>query len=171
MRLRRKARADSGTASPRASACSRTRYHAGIRRLDGADRPCDQRSQTPIDEGLHDRRQHQQEPVEASVRLDDEKARYPAYAKFQKAGLRNVLSTRTLPAIDRKSSSPTCSNIRRSAMWRRPPRIGPPAQLHIYHGGYRFGRGRQGRRCWNQFETTGRIEWITDLPNFRRNTV
>ncbi len=41
--------------------------HARLRRMDGADRSRHSRSQARFDEGLYDRRQHQQEPVEASV--------------------------------------------------------------------------------------------------------
>jgi hypothetical protein len=33
----------------------------------------------------------------------------------------------------------------------------------IYHAGYRFAVGATAEDAWQQFQRTGRIEWVTDL--------
>jgi predicted TIM-barrel fold metal-dependent hydrolase len=39
----------------------------------------------------------------------------------------------------------------------------PQLNFIIYHGGYRFAGGGKASDAWEQFEKTGRIEWVTDL--------
>ena len=39
----------------------------------------------------------------------------------------------------------------------------PQLNFVIYHGGYRYAGGGRAEDAWDQFERTGRIDWITDL--------
>ena len=96
-------------------------------------------------------------------RMDDEKLVYPAYAKFQKAGLRNVCVHKGLfpPSIEKQFPHlleySAVGDVGKAAKdW-------PDMNFIIYHGGYRFAGGGNVEDAWAQFEKTGRIDWITDL--------
>jgi len=96
-------------------------------------------------------------------RMDDEKLVYPAYAKFQKAGLRNVCVHKGLfpPSIEKQFPHlleySAVGDVGKAAKdW-------PDMNFIIYHGGYRFAGGGNVEDAWAQFEKTGRIEWVTDL--------
>jgi predicted TIM-barrel fold metal-dependent hydrolase len=95
--------------------------------------------------------------------LDDEKLVYPAYARFLKAGIRNVCVHKglfpestarrfpnLLPYVDVRDVAKAAKD------W-------PQLNFIIYHGGYRYAGGGKAEDAWRQFETTGRIDWITDL--------
>jgi len=45
----------------------------------------------------------------------------------------------------------------------RAARDWPQLNFIIYHGGYRFAGGGRAADAWQQFEATGRIDWVTDL--------
>ncbi len=98
-------------------------------------------------------------------RLDDEKLVYPAYAKFLKAGLRNVCVHKGLfpesAARQFPHLLPHC-DVRDVA---KAARDWPQLNFIIYHGGYRYGGGGRAEDAWAQFEKTGRIDWITDLAD------
>jgi hypothetical protein len=70
-------------------------------------------------------------------RMDDEKLVYPAYEKFQKAGLRNVCVHKGLfpPSVEKQF--PHCSNTR-CARRRQGRQDWPQLNFIIYHGGYRW---------------------------------
>jgi len=96
-------------------------------------------------------------------RMDDEKLVYPAYAKFQKAGLKNVCVHKGLfpPSVEKQFPHlleySAVGDVGKAAKdW-------PQMNFIIYHGGYRFAGGGSVEEAWAQFEKTGRIEWITDL--------
>ena len=96
-------------------------------------------------------------------RLDDEKLVYPAYAKFLKAGLRNVCVHKGLfpPSVEKQFPHLLAYSDVRD--------VGPAArdwpQLNfiIYHGGYRWPGGGSAADGWRQFEQTGRVDWVSDL--------
>lgn len=96
-------------------------------------------------------------------RLDDEKLVYPAYEKFAKAGLKNVCIHKGLfaPSVERRFPHllrhADVSDVARAA------RDWPQLNFIIYHGGYRFAGGGRAADAWQQFEATGRIDWVTDL--------
>ena len=78
--------------------------HARLRRLDGADRLRDQRAQARFDEGLHDRRQHQQGPVQAPVAPGRREARLPGVREIPEGGAEERLRAQgTVPAVGRKA--------------------------------------------------------------------
>ncbi len=96
-------------------------------------------------------------------RLDDDKLVYPAYAKFQKAGLRNVCVHKGLfpesAARQFPHLLPHCDvrDVGQAA------RDWPMLNFIIYHSGYRFPGGGTPEEALEQFERTGRIDWVTDL--------
>ena len=96
-------------------------------------------------------------------RMDDEKLVYPAYEKFQKAGLRNVCVHKGLfpPSIEKQFPELLAySDVRDVA---KAAKDWPQLNFIIYHGGYRYAGGGNVDDAWAQFEKTGRIEWVTDL--------
>jgi predicted TIM-barrel fold metal-dependent hydrolase len=92
--------------------------------------------------------------------LDDEKLVYPAYAKFLKAGLRNVCIHKGLfsPALEQEFP-----HLRKHADVRdvgKAAKDWPQLNFIIYHGAYRLGPVKD---AWAQFEQTGRVDWVSDL--------
>ena len=95
-------------------------------------------------------------------RLDDEKGTYPAFERFVKAGIKNVCIHKGLfpPSIEaqfpRLRPFVDVSDVGKAAKdW-------PQLNFIIYHGGYRH-VGGDPIFAWEQFEKTGRSEWVTDL--------
>jgi predicted TIM-barrel fold metal-dependent hydrolase len=39
----------------------------------------------------------------------------------------------------------------------------PQLNFIVYHGGYRYAGGGRADDAWAQFDSSGRIDWITDL--------
>ena len=97
--------------------------------------------------------------------LDDEKLVYPAYAKFLKAGLKNVCVHKGLfPESVAKQFPhllPYC-DVRDVA---KAAKDWPQLNFIVYHGGYRYAGGGRAEDAWAQFERTERIDWITDLAD------
>lgn len=95
--------------------------------------------------------------------MDDEKLVYPAYAKFQKAGLRNVCVHKGLfpPSVEQRF--PHLLKHARVDDVGRAAKDWPQLNFIVYHGGYRYAGGGRAEDAWAQFEKTGRIDWITDL--------
>jgi len=98
-------------------------------------------------------------------RLDDEKLAYVAYEKFAKAGLKNVCIHKGLfpPAVEKLYphlvSHCAVGDVGKAAKdW-------PQLNFIIYHGGYRYAAGGRVEDAWQQFEKTGRIDWVTDLAD------
>jgi predicted TIM-barrel fold metal-dependent hydrolase len=94
--------------------------------------------------------------------LDDEKLVYPAYEKFQKAGLKNVCIHKGLfpPSVEKQFPHllPHCDvrDVPKAAKdW-------PGLNFIIYHGGYRLGPVGD---AWANFEKTGRVDWVSDLAD------
>ena len=96
-------------------------------------------------------------------RMDDEKLVYPAYAKFLKAGLKNVCVHKGLfpPSVEKQFPNLLAySDVRDVG---KAAKDWPQLNFIIYHGGYRFAGGGTVEEAWAQLEGTGRIEWVTDL--------
>ncbi len=95
--------------------------------------------------------------------LDDEKLVYPAYERFAKAGLKNVCVHKGLfPEATAKRFPHLLAHcdVRDVA---KAAKDWPQLNFIIYHGGYRYGGGGRAEEAWRQFESTGRVDWITDL--------
>jgi len=92
-----------------------------------------------LDEGLHDRRQLQQAPVQAPPwHMDDEKLVYPAYEKFHKAGLINVCVHKGLCSrrkIEKRSRTcsrtPTVRDVGKAAKGLAAAPLDPPGLLEL----------------------------------------
>jgi predicted TIM-barrel fold metal-dependent hydrolase len=96
-------------------------------------------------------------------RMDDEKLVYPAYEKFLKAGIRNVCVHKGLfpPSIEQQFPHLLAySDVRDVG---KAAKDWPQLNFIIYHGGYRYAGGGRPQDAWGQFETSGRIDWVTDL--------
>jgi predicted TIM-barrel fold metal-dependent hydrolase len=96
-------------------------------------------------------------------RLDDEKLVYPAYEKFVKAGLKNVCVHKGLfpPSVEKQFPHLLeYSDVRDVA---KAAKDWPQLNFIIYHGGYRYAGGGRAEDAWDQFERTGRIDWVSDL--------
>ena len=97
--------------------------------------------------------------------LDDEKLVYPAYAKFVKAGLKNVCVHKGLfpPSVEKEYPHLLAHcDVRDVA---KAAKDWPQLNFIVYHGGYRYAGGGRAEDAWAQFEKTGRIDWITDLAD------
>ncbi len=96
-------------------------------------------------------------------RMDDEQVAYKAYEKFQKAGLVNVCVHKGLfpPSVEKQYPHLLAhSDVRDVA---KAAKDWPQLNFIIYHSAYRFPGGGRAEDAWAQFESTGRIEWVTDL--------
>ena len=97
--------------------------------------------------------------------LDDEKLVYPAYAKFLKAGIKNVCVHKGLfpESVAQRFPHllPYC-DVRDVA---KAAKDWPQLNFIVYHGGYRYAGGGRAEDAWQQFERTGRIDWISDLAD------
>ncbi len=93
-------------------------------------------------------------------RLDDEKLMYPAYEKFVKSGIRNVCIHKGLYP---EAVTQRFPHLRDHADVRdvgKAAKDWPQLNFIIYHAAY---RGGGAGPLWQQFERTGRIDWVTDL--------
>ena len=99
--------------------------------------------------------------------LDDEKLLYPFYEKLvkwskAKPSLANVCVHKGLFP---PSTPQQCPHLLRYADVRdvgKAAKDFPELNFIIYHSGFRFTGGAQ-KTGWDQFEQTGRIDWVTDL--------
>ena len=156
-----------------ASACSRTRssrrattagWSRSITRI--------AKLEARFDEGLHDRRQHQQEPLEAPVAPRRREARLPGVREVRRRpGSRTSASTRACSRRRWKSSSRTCSRTADVRDVAKAAKDWPQLNFIIYHGGYRWAGGGNVEDAWAQFEQTGRDRMgHRPRPRSRRST-
>jgi len=97
--------------------------------------------------------------------LDDEKLVYPAYEKFVKAGLKNVCVHKGLFPESVAKQFPHLlahCDVRDVA---KAAKDWPQLNFIVYHGGYRYAGGGKADDAWQQFERSGRIDWVTDLAD------
>ncbi len=98
-------------------------------------------------------------------RLDDEKLVYPAFEKFQKAGLRNVCVHKGLFPPSHEADYP---NLRRHVDVSdvgQAAKDWPGLNFVIYHSGYRHAGGGDPAFAMAEFDRTGRSEWVSDLAD------
>ena len=96
-------------------------------------------------------------------RMDDEKRLYPFYERLWQVGIRNVCVHKGLfpPSVERQY--PHLRNFCDVSDVGQAARDWPMLNFIIYHSGYRFPGGGTPAEALAQFETTGRIDWVTDL--------
>ena len=98
-------------------------------------------------------------------RMDDEKLLYPFYEKLVKAGQGIVCVHKGLypPSVEQRfphlTPYATVADVGKAAKdW-------PQIQFVIYHSAYRWsgGPGTNAKSAYDQFESTGRVDWVSDL--------
>jgi uncharacterized protein len=99
-------------------------------------------------------------------KLDDEKLLYPFYEKLVKASkgkpsLANVCVHKGLFPPSTSERFPDLVQYANVSDVAKAAKDWPQLNFIIYHSGFRF-TGAQGVG-WDQFERTGRIDWVTDL--------
>lgn len=96
-------------------------------------------------------------------RMDDEALVYPFYERLRKAGIRNVCVHKGLfpPSVAEKFphllAHCDVRDVGQAAKdW-------PDLNFVIYHSAYRYGGASRAPDAWEQFQRTGRVEWVNDL--------
>jgi predicted TIM-barrel fold metal-dependent hydrolase len=95
-------------------------------------------------------------------RLDDEKLLYPFYEKLTKAGLVNVCVHKGLYPYSTTKNFPDLVQYADVRDVGKAAKDWPQLNFVIYHSGFRF-TGGEWNSGWEQFEKTGRVDWVTDL--------
>src|SRR5690606_5728643 len=95
-------------------------------------------------------------------RMDDEKLLYPFYEKLARAGLVNVCVHKGLfpPQVaERFPDLLPYADVRDVG---KAARDWPQLNFIVYHSAYRY-TGGSYRQGMEQFDRTGRIDWVSDL--------
>jgi uncharacterized protein len=95
-------------------------------------------------------------------RLDDEKLLYPFYEKIAKAGLVNVCVHKGLYPYSTTKNFPQLVEYADVRDVGKVAKDWPQLNFVIYHSAFRF-TGGEWNSGWEQFEKTGRVDWVTDL--------
>jgi len=95
-------------------------------------------------------------------RLDDEKLLYPFYEKMVKAGLVNICIHKGLYPPATTKQFPELVNYADVRDVGKAAKDWPQLNFVIYHSAFRF-TGGAFKDGWDQFQQTGRIDWVTDL--------
>jgi predicted TIM-barrel fold metal-dependent hydrolase len=94
--------------------------------------------------------------------MDDEKLLYPFYERLLKAGLVNVCVHKGLYPPSTTKAFPNLFEYADVRDVGKAARDWPQLNFIIYHSAFRFTGGAQ-KDGWEQFEQTGRVDWVTDL--------
>jgi predicted TIM-barrel fold metal-dependent hydrolase len=95
-------------------------------------------------------------------RMDDEKLLYPFYERLVKAGLVNVCVHKGLYPPSTTRAFPNLFEHADVRDVGKAAKDWPQLNFIIYHSAFRFTGGAQ-KDGWEQFEQTGRVDWVTDL--------
>jgi uncharacterized protein len=96
-------------------------------------------------------------------RLDDEKLLYPAYEKFVKAGIKNVCVHKGLFPPSVGTQFPNLLDYADVRDVGKAARDWPQLNFIVYHSAYRWAGGGKPEDAWEQFQKTGRLEWVSEL--------
>lgn len=110
-----------------------------------------------IDDNIH------QKTSRYPWRLDDERLVYPAFEKFQKAGIKIVCIHKGLFPPSAEREVPRLRNFVDVSDVGRAAKDWPELRFVIYHAGYRHAGGGDPAVAIADFKRTGRIDWVTDL--------
>jgi len=97
-------------------------------------------------------------------RLDDEKLMYPAYERFQRAGIRNVCIHKGLFAPSVAKQFPNLLPYADVSDVGRAAKDWPDLNFVIYHSGYRHVGGSPAD-AMDEWNRTGRSSWVSDLAD------
>jgi predicted TIM-barrel fold metal-dependent hydrolase len=95
---------------------------------------------------------------------DNEKLMYPAYEKFQKAGIKNVCIHKGLFAPGMEKRFPKLAEYADASDIGKAAKDWPQLNFIIYHSAYRH-IGGDPAVALAEFNQTGRISWVTDLAD------
>ena len=95
-------------------------------------------------------------------RLDDEKLLYPFYEKLAKAGLVNVCVHKGLYPPETSRQYPNLLPYADVRDVGKAAKDWPQLNFIVYHSAFRW-TGGSYRQGLEQFDTTGRIDWVTEL--------
>ena len=96
-------------------------------------------------------------------RMDDEGLMYPFYEKIQKAGVNIVCVHKGLFPPQIEERFPRLLPYARVDDVGKAAKDWPGINFVIYHSAYRFAGGGTAEQGLQQFEQTGRVEWVSDL--------
>jgi predicted TIM-barrel fold metal-dependent hydrolase len=96
-------------------------------------------------------------------RMDDEKLLYPFYEKILKAGVDIVCVHKGLYPPSVAQQFPQLTNFADVRDVGRAAKDWPQIKFVIYHSAYRWGSGANAGAAIQQFDQTGRVEWVNDL--------
>jgi predicted TIM-barrel fold metal-dependent hydrolase len=96
-------------------------------------------------------------------RLDDEKLMYPFYERAVRAGIVNICVHKGLFPPSVAAQYPRLRDYCDVRDVGRAAKDWPQLNFIIYHSAYRFPGGGTPEEALRQFESTGRIEWVSDL--------
>ena len=96
-------------------------------------------------------------------RMDDEKMTYKAYEMAVKYGIKNICVHKGLFPTATAERWPHLLQYAMVGDVGKAAKDWPQLNFVIYHGGYRWAAGGNVNDGWNEFETTGRVSWVSDL--------
>ncbi|MEO7404367.1 MAG: amidohydrolase family protein, partial [Burkholderiales bacterium] len=98
-------------------------------------------------------------------RMDDEKKAYPYYERAAKAGIKNVCVHKGLFPPSTTAQFPNLLGYANVEDVAKAAKDWPQLNFIIYHSAYRFAAGGTTEEAWNQIQSTGRIDWVSDLAD------
>ena len=101
-------------------------------------------------------------------RLDDEELVYPAYAKFVKAGIRNVAVHKGMFTLGEQAKYPRLTEYASAADIGKAAKDWPQLNFLVFHSAYRYVGDGEPAMAEDQFNRTGRIDWVSDVADVRQ---
>lgn len=100
-------------------------------------------------------------------RMDDEAVAYRGYEKFAKAGIRNVAIHKGLFTLSDQKRYPRLTGYARVDDVGKAAKDWPQLNFLIYHAAYRYIGEGEPALASEQFDRTGRMDWVSDLAEVR----
>jgi uncharacterized protein len=100
-------------------------------------------------------------------KMDDEKLVYPAYEKFVKAGIRNVAVHKGIFTLGEQAKFPRLTEYARPDDVGKAAKDWPQLNFLVFHGAYRYVGDGEPIVAGDQFEKTGRLDWVTEVAEIR----
>ena len=95
--------------------------------------------------------------------MDDEKVTYRGYEKFDKAGIRIVAVHKGLFPPSDEANFPRLTSYAKVDDVGKAAKDWPQLNFLIYHAGYRYTGDGNPALATKQFDSTGRMDWVSDL--------
>ena len=98
-------------------------------------------------------------------RMDDEKVTYKAYELALKHGIRNICVHKGLFPSSVEERFPQLLSYCDVRDVGQAAKDWPQLNFIIYHSAYRYPGGGTAEQGWQEFDTTGRVSWTSDLAD------